>query len=48
MLYSIKDKDDLGGLEELVSLRNQVIDLRLQNRPGKQNVRENMKNSLNQ
>ena len=37
MLYSIKDREDLEKLEELVSLRNQVKLVRLQDKLGKQN-----------
>ena len=44
MLYSIKDREDLENLEELVSLQNQVKVVRLQDKLGKQNFHEDMKN----
>ena len=43
MLYSNKDREDLQNLNELVSLRNQVKAVRLQDKLGKQNFQENMK-----
>ena len=43
MLYSIKDREDLENLEELVSLESQVKAVREQNKLGKQNFREDMK-----
>ena len=43
MLYSIKDREDLENLEELVSLQDQVKVVRLQDRLGKQNFHEDMK-----
>ena len=43
MLYSIKDKEDLENLEELVSLQNQVKVVKLQDKLGKQNFHEDMK-----
>ena len=43
MLYSIKDREDLENLEELVSLENQVKVVRLQDKLGKQNFQEDMK-----
>ena len=43
MLYSIENRDDLEKLEELASLENQVKDLRLQVKLGKQNSHEDMK-----
>ena len=43
MLYSIKDREDLENLEELVSLENQVKYLRLQDKLGQQNFHEDMK-----
>ena len=43
MLHSIKDREDLQNLNELVSLRNQVIVVRLQDKLGKQNFHEDMK-----
>ena len=46
MLYSIKDREDLENLEELVSLENQVKVVKLQDKLGKQNFHEDMKKSL--
>ena len=43
MLYSIKDREDLQRLVEPASLQNQVKDLRLQDRLGKQNFHEDVK-----
>ena len=43
MLYSIKDREDIENLEELVSLENQVKLVRLQDKLGKQNFHEDMK-----
>ena len=43
MLYAIKNVDDLEKLNELVSLENQVKVVRLQDKLGKQNFREDMK-----
>ena len=43
MLYSIKDREDLENLEELVSLENQVKVVGLQDKLGKQNFHEDMK-----
>ena len=43
MLYSIKDREDLENVEELVSLENQVKAVRLQDKLGKQNFQEDMK-----
>ena len=48
MLYSIKNRDGLKNLNELVSLENQVKELRLQDNLGKQNFHDNGKKSLNQ
>ena len=42
MLYSIKDREDLKNLEELVSLENQVKVVKLQDKLGKQNFHENL------
>ena len=44
MLYSIKDREDLKNLEELVSLENQVKVVELQDKLGKKNFHENLKN----
>ena len=43
MLYSIKDREDLENLQELVSLENQVKVVKLQDQLGKQNFQEDMK-----
>ena len=43
MLFPIKDREDLEKLNELVSLRDQVKTVRLQDKLGKQNFHENMK-----
>ena len=43
MLYSIKDREDLEKLEELVSLQNQVKVGKLQDKLGEQNFHEDMK-----
>ena len=43
MLYSIKDREDLENLNELVSLQDQVKTVRLQDNLGKQNFHDNMK-----
>ena len=47
MLYSIKDREELEKLNELVSLQNQVKVDRLQDKLGKQNFHEDMKKKLN-
>ena len=43
MLYSIKGREDLENLNELVSLQDQVKTVRLQDKLDKQNFREDMK-----
>ena len=43
MLHSIKDREDLENLEELVSLESQVKAVRLQDKLGKQNFHEDTK-----
>ena len=43
MLYSIKNRKDLEHLEELASLQNQVEEVQLQDKLGKQNFHENIK-----
>ena len=43
MLYSIKDREDLEKLNELVSLENQLKVVRLQDKLGKQNFHGDMK-----
>ena len=42
MLYSIKDREDLENLGELVSLENQVNVVKLQDNLGKQNFHKDM------
>ena len=44
MLYSIKDREDLENLNELVSLQYQTKVVQLQDKLGKQNFHEDMKN----
>ena len=49
MLYSIKKIEDLENLIELVSLQNQVREVRLQDKLGEQKYHQNTKkNCLNQ
>ena len=48
MLYSIKNRKDLEILEELASLQNQVEEVWLQDRLGKQNFHENIQKYLHQ
>ena len=43
MLYSFGNREDLEKLEELTSLQNQVDELRLQGKLGKQNFNEDFK-----
>ena len=43
MLYSLKDREDLEKLEDLVSLQNQVKDVKLQDKLGEQNFHEDVK-----
>ena len=43
MLYSIKDREDLENINELVSLQDQVKTVRLQDKLGKQKFHEDMK-----
>ena len=43
MLYSIKDREYLENVEELVSLESEVTAVRLQDKLGKQNFHEDMK-----
>ena len=43
MLYSIKDREDLENLNELVSLQEQVKVVKIQDKLGKQNFHEDMK-----
>ena len=44
MLYSIKNRQGLENLNELISLQNQVKALKIQDRPGKQIFHEDLKN----
>ena len=44
MLFPIKDREDLEKLNELVSLQDQLKTVRLQEKLGKQNFYEDMKN----
>ena len=43
MLYSIKNREDLENLNELVSVQNQVKVVKLQDKLGEQNFHEDMK-----
>ena len=43
MLYSIKNREDLETLEEFASSKNQVEELRIQDKLGKQKFRENVR-----
>ena len=43
MLFSVKNREDLENLNELVSLQDQVKTVRLQDKLGKQNFHEDMK-----
>ena len=43
MLYPINNREDLQKLDEVVSLQNQVQEVRLQDKLGKQNFHEKMK-----
>ena len=43
MLYSVKNREDLENLNELVSLQDQVKTVRLRDKLGKQNFHEDMK-----
>ena len=43
MLYSVKNREDLENLNQLVSLKDQVKTVRLQDKLGKQNFHEDMK-----
>ena len=48
MLFSIKNRDDLEKLNKKMSLLNQLKELRLRDKLGRQNFHENMKKYLNQ
>ena len=43
MLHSIKNLEELANINELVSLRNQVQEVQLQEKKGKQNFQEDTK-----
>ena len=43
MMFPIKDREDLEKLNELISLKNQVNEVRLQDRLGEQNYHEDAK-----
>ena len=44
MLYAIKNNDDLQKLNQLISLKNQVQEVRLQDKLGEQTYHEDSKN----
>ena len=46
MLFSIKNREDLEKLEEVASLKNQVEEVRLQDKLGNQNFPENTKKTI--
>ena len=46
MLYSIKNIEELEKLSDLVSLQNQVNEVRLQDNLSEQNFLENFKKSI--
>ena len=48
MLYSIQNREDLEKLGELISLQNQVDEVRLQEKLGEQHFHEYMKKLWNQ
>ena len=43
MLFAIKDGEDIEKLNDLISLTNQVQEVRLQDKLGKQNFHEDIK-----
>ena len=43
MMFPIKDREDLVKLNELISLQNQVQEVRLQDKLGEQNYHEDAK-----
>ena len=47
MMFPIKDREDLMKLNELISLKNQVQEVRLQDQLGEQIYHEDAKNYLN-
>ena len=46
MLFPINNREDLQNLIELVSLQNQVIEVRLQDKLGEQNYHEDSKKNI--
>ena len=46
MLYSIKNVEDLQKLNELILLKDQVREIKLQNKLGEQNYHEDVKKFL--
>ena len=46
MLFEVKYREDLADLEELASLQDQVEEIWLQDKPGKQNYHQNTKTIL--
>ena len=46
MLYSIKDREDLEKINELVTLQGQVKAVRIQDKLGKQNFHENLEKAF--
>ena len=42
-MFPIKDREDLQKLNELISLKNQVQEVRLQDKLGEQNYHEDAK-----
>ena len=47
MLFPIKDREVLQNLNELISLQNQVNEIRLQDRRGEQNYHEDSQKLFN-
>ena len=43
MMFPIKDREDLQKLNDLISLKNQVQEVRLQDKLGEQNYHEDAK-----
>ena len=46
MLFPINNREDLQNLNELVSLQNQVNEVRLQDKLGEQNYHEDSKKNI--
>ena len=46
MLYPIKDREDLEKLNELILLKDQVQEIRLQDKLGDQNYHEDAKKNI--